>query len=81
MMVQYTQAGVTQAGAFGFAWHKVDITKNNGIVTWSVDGVLLANYNASSLTLGGNNIALGQSDVNATTTRHPVVALHGVTTI
>jgi hypothetical protein len=25
----------------------------------------------SAITLGGNNIALGQSDVNSTTTRHP----------
>jgi len=66
-----TQQGSTQAGAFGFAWHKVDIAKNNNIVTWSVDGTLLANYDASALTLGGNNIGLGQSDVNATTTRHP----------
>jgi hypothetical protein len=66
-----TQQGSTQTGAFGFAWHKVDIVKNNNIITWSVDGTLLANYDASALTLGGNNIALGQSDVNTTTTRHP----------
>jgi hypothetical protein len=68
-----TQAGSTQAGAFGFAWHKVDILKNNNIVDWYVDGTRLASYNASSLTLGGNNIALGQSDVNSSTTRHPLM--------
>lgn len=66
-----TQAGLTQAGAFGFAWHRVDIAKNNNIVTWSVDGSLLAYYDASALSLGGNNIALGQSDVNGSPTRHP----------
>lgn len=66
-----TQQGLTQAGAFGFAWHKVDIIKNNNLVTWTVDGALLASYDASALTLGGNNIALGQSDVNTSTTRHP----------
>lgn len=66
-----TQAGVTQAGAFGFAWHKVEITKSNNIVTWKVDNTLLATYDASALTLGGENIALGDSDVNTTTTRHP----------
>lgn len=64
-------AGSTQAGGFGFAWHKVVITKNNNIITWSVDNTLLATEDASSLTLGGANIALGESDVNSSTARHP----------
>src|SRR4051812_551779 len=68
-----TQAGSTQAGAFGFAWHKVTISKLNNIVTWDVDDSRIATYDASALTLGGNNIALGQSDVNTSTTRHPVL--------
>lgn len=63
-------AGLTQAGSFGFAWHKVKIAKYNGIVTWDVNGTRIATYDASPLTLGGN-IALGQSDVNNTTARHP----------
>ena len=66
-----TQAGSTQAGAFGFAWHKVIISKDGNQVSWSVDDYPMATYDASSLTLGGNNIALGVSDVNTTTTRHP----------
>lgn len=66
-----TQAGQTQIGAFGFAWHKVQIVKNNNRVIWSIDGTLIANVDASTLTLGGNNIAFGQSDVNTSTTRHP----------
>jgi hypothetical protein len=67
-----TQAGQTQAGAFGFAWHKVDIIKDGNNVTWSIDDTLIATLDASSLgALGGNNIALGDSDVNSTTTRHP----------
>jgi hypothetical protein len=65
------QAGTTQAGGFGFAWHHVVITKNNNTVTWTVDNTLLATENASTLTLGGSNIALGESDVNATTAQHP----------
>jgi hypothetical protein len=68
-----TQAGSTQAGAFGFAWHKVTLTKYNNIVTWDVDDNRIASYDASALTLGGANIALGQSDVNTTTTRHPIL--------
>jgi hypothetical protein len=64
-------AGMTQAGAFGFAWHKVVIAKNNNSVTWTVDDTLLATVDASALTLGGNNIALGVSDVNSGTARYP----------
>jgi hypothetical protein len=63
--------GMTQAGAFGFAWHKVVLTKNNNSVTWTVDDTLLATVDASALTLGGNNIALGVSDVNTGTARYP----------
>ena len=67
-----TQAGQTQAGAFGFAWHKVDIYKNNNIVTWTIDDTSIATIDITSLgALGGNNIAIGDSDVNSTTTRHP----------
>lgn len=66
-----TQAGQTQIGAFGFAWHKVTVIKLNGVVTWDIDDNRIATYDASALTLGGNNIAFGQSDVNNTTTRHP----------
>ncbi len=67
-----TQAGLTQAGAFGFAWHKVEITKDGNLINWSIDGTAIANIDVTSLgALGGNNIALGESDVNTTTTRHP----------
>jgi hypothetical protein len=66
-----TQLGMTQAGSFGFKWQKVVITKNNNIVTWDVNDVRIATFDASSTTLGGNNIALGVSDVNTTTARHP----------
>ena len=67
-----TQAGLTQAGAFGFAWHKVEITKSNNIVSWTVDDTAMATIDVTSLLpLGGNNIAIGDSDVNTTTTRHP----------
>ena len=67
-----TQAGLTQAGAFGFAWHKVVITKDGNNVSWSIDNTAIAALDISSLgALGGNDIALGDSDVNSTTTRHP----------
>jgi hypothetical protein len=66
-----TQAGSTQPGAFGFAWHKVQITKNGNSARWLIDGAPIADLNISAITMGGNNIALGVSDVNGTTTRHP----------
>jgi hypothetical protein len=67
-----TQAGQTQIGAFGFAWHKVDVIKNGNTVFWTIDDIAIATIDVGSLgALGGNNIALGDSDVNTTTTRHP----------
>jgi hypothetical protein len=64
-------SGTTQPGAFGFAWHKVVLTKTGNSVTWSVDDNLIATYDASALTLGGSNLALGVADVNTSTARHP----------
>jgi hypothetical protein len=66
-----TQAGSTQPGAFGFAWHKVVLTKDGNTVTWDIDDTRIATLDVSTISLGGNNIALGESDVNSTTTRHP----------
>jgi hypothetical protein len=66
-----TQAGSTQAGAFGFAWHKVVLTRDGNTATWDIDDTRIATVDISALTLGGNDIALGVSDVNSTTTRHP----------
>jgi hypothetical protein len=64
-------AGSTPAGSFGFAWQKVTITKSGNSVTWDVNDVRFATVDVSAITLGGNNIALGVSDVNATTARYP----------
>lgn len=68
-----TQAGSTQAGAFGFAWHKVILTRDGNIATWDVDDARIATVDLTQVInpLGGNNIAVGVSDVNSTTTRHP----------
>jgi hypothetical protein len=73
--INNVMAGVTQAGAFGFAWHKVEITKNAGLVTWKINGTTVASVaDADALGLGGANIALGQSDVNSTTARYQSLA-------
>jgi|tagenome__1003787_1003787.scaffolds.fasta_scaffold20920625_3 hypothetical protein len=68
----FVMGGMTQAGVFGFAWHKVVLAKNGNSVTWTIDDNLIATVDASTLgALGGNNIALGVSDVNATTAKYP----------
>jgi hypothetical protein len=64
-------AGTTQAGSFGFAWHKVVITKNGNQATWDIDNTRIATLDISAITMGGANIALGQSDVNGSTARLP----------
>jgi hypothetical protein len=65
------QTGSTNVGTGGMAWHQVVIDVNNDIVTWTVDGLLLATVDASGMLLGGGNIFFGHSDVNATSSTDP----------
>ena len=67
-----TQLGSTQLGAFGFAWQHVALYRSGNIVKWTIDNTAIATIDITALApLGGNNIALGDSDVNTSTTRHP----------
>lgn len=59
------QTGTTRPGAIGFAWRDVEIKKLGNTVTWTIDGLLIATVNTSSLTFGGNNILLQYFDTNA----------------
>lgn len=61
-----TQGGLTLAGTAGFRWHDVEINQTGAIVTWKVDGTLLATLDTSSLTnaTGGNNILFGMADTS-----------------
>ncbi len=65
--------GMTEPGTFGFAWHHVEIKVEDGIVTWTIDGTPIVNADTNGIGLGGNNIAIGVSDVNNTTARHPAL--------
>jgi hypothetical protein len=65
------QTGNTLVGSLGFGWHDVSIVKIGNIVTWSVDGLLIATVDASTATLGGGNILLEYSDTNATSSTDP----------
>lgn len=63
------QTGSTLAGALGWAWHDVQIDKVGNIVSWNIDGILLAVLDLSTNgLLGGSNILLQQSDINNTAT-------------
>ncbi len=66
-------SGMTEPGTFGFAWHHVEIKVEDGIVTWAIDGTTIVNADANGVGLGGNNIAIGITDVNNTTARHPAL--------
>lgn len=65
------QTGTTAVGTAGWAWHQVEIETKGGIVTWTVDGLLIATVDSSTCTLGGNNIFFGHSDYNATSSTDP----------
>lgn len=60
------QTGACAAGAPAFAWRNVEISKIGNVVTYSIDGLLIATVDASSVTFGGANILLTQYDINAT---------------
>jgi hypothetical protein len=61
------QTGTTAVGAPGWAWRDVRIVKSGNIVTWSMDGLLLATVDATTAgALGGGNILFNQYDINAT---------------
>lgn len=68
------QTGTTRPGAAGFAWRDVEITKSGNIVTWTMDGLLMATVDASSLTFGGNNILFQYFDTNGTVSSDPSAA-------
>jgi len=63
------QTGTTGAGAIGWAWHDVTITKEGNLVTWDIDGVRLANVDLTTTPVfGGNNILFAQADINTNQT-------------
>jgi hypothetical protein len=62
-----TQTGSTPAGAAGFRWHEVSVSKSGSLVSWSVNDVLLATVDTSFFTTDGNNILFGMADVNSGT--------------
>jgi hypothetical protein len=65
------QTGVTMMGSAGIEWHLVTIEKTGTTVIWRVDGLLMATIDLTTVTLGGNNIFFGHSDINTTSSNDP----------
>ncbi len=63
------QNGTTQAGTPGFRWNLWQITKTANEITWTMNGVEIATLPSSLFPANfGSNFALGQMDINATST-------------
>ncbi|MEZ6242635.1 MAG: GC-type dockerin domain-anchored protein [Phycisphaerales bacterium] len=59
------QTGLTAVGTPAMAWHRVEIAKADGVVTWTVDNLLIAAVPIAGLTIAGGNICFGHADVNS----------------
>lgn len=65
------QTGLTQVGTQAFAWHDYRVEKVGDIITFSIDGLNIAQVDSSSFALGGGNILLNHSDINAGSSTDP----------
>jgi hypothetical protein len=69
------QTGTSLVGSSAFAWHQVEIVKATDLVSWYVDGLLIANVPAGDDTAAtGDNIFFGHADTNngsSTDETHP----------
>lgn len=62
-----SQTGNVQNGATAFAWRLWEIRKTDSGITWTIDGIPVANVTPDLFPANfGNNIAFGQADINAT---------------
>jgi hypothetical protein len=65
------QTGSSAAGTLAFAWRLWEIKKTGTILTYTVDGKLLATINTAmnpAFAFSGSDIFFGQFDINGTTT-------------
>jgi hypothetical protein len=65
------QTGVTVVGSAGLEWHQVVIDKSGTTVSWTVDGLLIATIDLTTVVLGGGNLFFGHSDTNSTSSTDP----------
>jgi hypothetical protein len=61
------QTGAPQPGTTAFRWQEVVISKRGTTLSWTINGVPIANVDLTTVAAtGGSNISFGQSDINAT---------------
>lgn len=66
------QSGQTSGGSAGMAWHAISLKKVGSIITYTIDGLLIATLDLSTNgALGGNNIVFGHFDINAGASTDP----------
>ena len=75
------QTGATDPGETSFLWRRVAIDVAGGFATWTIDGLLLAKVDLSTVSLGGGNIFFGHDDTNAGISTDPNRTLLNVTLI
>lgn len=69
------QTGTAADGSLAFKWHEVSLKKVANIITYSVDGVLIATADTTDAgTLGGGNILFNAYDINTTASTDPNAA-------
>lgn len=67
-----TQFGLTQGGSAGMKWHDISLKKIGNIITYTIDGLLIATADISTNgTLGGANIVFGHFDINSGVSTDP----------
>ncbi|WP_193212985.1 hypothetical protein, partial [Luteolibacter marinus] len=65
------QTGSTDAGEIAFAWHRIEIVREGDTLTWTIDGQEIATADISAASLDGDNICLGFSDTNSSSSADP----------
>jgi hypothetical protein len=69
------QSGMTPGGSAGMAWHDAAIEKNGRIVSYRIDGLLIARIDLSTNGfLGGDKLVFGHFDINGSASLDPNAA-------
>ena len=66
------QTGALAAGAVGFAWRDVIISKRGNVIEWSIDGVKLATITSATLT--ASNVFVGYWDPFTSLSDNPALS-------
>ncbi|MCE9558139.1 MAG: PEP-CTERM sorting domain-containing protein [Armatimonadetes bacterium] len=63
-----TQTGTTAAGSTGFKWRQWKVQRIGNLLSYRIDGLLIATVDTNTVTLGGSNILINMFDSNASST-------------